>query len=109
MKSSITAGILAASVLVPVTLADSPGTVGLKIVKNRHVEKQQLQKRATGTIQATLDNGITLYSTNVTIGTPPQSFTLDVDTGSSDLWVPAASAPICQDRSQGGCPVGSCK
>jgi len=107
MKASIVAGIWAVSALVSLASADSPGTFSLKIVKNRHVEKRQLQRRATGTVQATLDNGLTLYTTNVTIGTPPQAFTLDVDTGSSDLWVPAASAPICQDLGQGGCPVGS--
>ncbi|CAO3610182.1 unnamed protein product [Cunninghamella blakesleeana] len=39
------------------------------------------------------------YLVQVSIGTPAQNFTLTVDTGSSDLWVPSVACPISN------CPV----
>lgn len=45
--------------------------------------------KAGSTPQAILKNHIIYYDTEITLGTPPQKFTVDLDTGSSDLWVNA--------------------
>lgn len=49
-------------------------------------------------MQQTLDNLETLYFANATLGTPAQSFRLHIDTGSSDLWVNAASSRLCTEQ-----------
>jgi hypothetical protein len=51
------------------------------------------------------------YFLNVEVGTPPQNITLQLDTGSSDVWVPSSDADICTQVSQRnpGCTFGSCK
>lgn len=46
-------------------------------------------KRAS--INAPLSNFIELYTINATIGTPPQLVFLQLDTGSTDLWVDAVN------------------
>jgi hypothetical protein len=68
-------------------------------------EAPHLRRRAN-TVTASLTNEILLYFINVTVGTPGQAFSLQLDTGSSDIWFPAADADICeQDASE--CPFGT--
>ncbi|KAI8393232.1 Peptidase family A1 domain profile [Nakaseomyces glabratus] len=40
--------------------------------------------------------GDLMYTVQLHVGTPPQNVTVQLDTGSSDLWFPVASNPYCK-------------
>ena len=44
-----------------------------------------------------LANSLCSYLINVTIGTPGQPFSLQLDTGSSDIWIPSARSDACRE------------
>lgn len=70
--------------------------------------KPRFQKRAS-TYEEVVSNEETRggYFANCKMGTPAQDMTLQLDTGSSDIWVPESNAKVC--RKKDGCPLGSCR
>ena len=75
----------------------------LKVVKFP-THGQSLHKR--GTVDAIISNNVTLggYFLDVTVGTPPQPFSLHIDTGSSDMWVNTPGSTLCE---AGNCTGGT--
>ncbi|OQU95046.1 hypothetical protein CLAIMM_01312 [Cladophialophora immunda] len=97
--AALGAAALLASVA-PVTAAPGAGTLGFTFEKRRVLAQDapHLTRRQSKTIKAGLDNEILLYFINCTVGTPGQPFSLQLDTGSSDIWFPEANAEICQQN-----------
>lgn len=102
MKASISSIFLTSLSLIELSLASS--TFRMDIVKNRDVEAAQILRRDS-TVTAALTNGKSLYYANVTVGTPGQNIALQVDTGSSDVWMSSISSPGCVSST---CIYGSC-
>ncbi|KAL2061249.1 hypothetical protein VTL71DRAFT_7522 [Oculimacula yallundae] len=89
----------------------SPSVQAAQIQQRQaHVRARSLglSSRADDTVTADLTNARLqgLYFANVSVGTPGQMLALQIDTGSSDVWVPAAEAALCSNAREGGCPNG---
>lgn len=97
------------SLLPTVWTTPGPDTVGMTLHKRKvnSAEVPHLRRRQSNTVLAGLSNEISLYLINVTVGTPPQSFSLQLDTGSSDIWFPTNDADVCQTDGGANCPVGT--
>ena len=91
---------LAASTLVAQAVAQK--VVKFDIRASRPSENIKRVKRATGSYSAYLFNDVNngLYSVEAQIGTPGQPFTLQLDTGSTDIWVNSQTSQFCE---QGNC------
>lgn len=60
-------------------------------IQGTHPAEVAAKRAKRATINAPLSNFIELYTINVTIGSPPQLLLLQLDTGSTDLWVDAVN------------------
>lgn len=91
--------------------ATIPGVIPMSYEKRRNPyaprgisRRSNLSKRA-GTISVPLGNAEVLYYANVTVGTPGQFLEMQLDTGSSDVWMTDSSAAYCEESEyacQGG-------
>jgi hypothetical protein len=101
MKHAISlTAILSAAVLNSVAFAAFP----LRILKRSDADFQLMSRQ---TQDEALINQIQFYKAQVLVGTPGQPITLQIDTGSSDMWIVDVNAPVCQPH--GKCPDGTCK
>jgi hypothetical protein len=89
-------------------LSPGLGDAAPKVLSMRMYRQEQntLQKRAP--LSVTLGNSVTnyLYYVNATVGTPPQEVQLQIDTGSSDVWM---FGPDSCDISTSECLGYACK
>lgn len=93
MKSLTASAILSIAALSSYSLA----AVTIGISKSNAIRSSKRQLHARGTVVESLGNNFTgqSYMAQVTIGTPPQSISLAIDTGSSDTWVLDVKADLC--------------
>lgn len=88
--------------------AEAVNVVSMDIAKTPAVGKQILKNSRglgrRGTILESLGNNVTggSYQAVVQVGTPPQTMTLAIDTGSSDVWVLSPDAQICESSFESG-------
>ncbi|KAL7620139.1 hypothetical protein AAE478_009132 [Parahypoxylon ruwenzoriense] len=79
------------------------------IVK-RQTGRPKFTRRQEGTFEEIITNEKLRggYFASCQVGSPGQNLTLQLDTGSSDIWVPSSGASVCQTSSQNsGCTFGS--
>jgi predicted aspartyl protease len=116
LRNTLLLGLSAsASATVQLNIARNPAVQAAQLeARSNYLRSRSLEGRATsGTVTEALTNDLQagLYAANITVGTPGQSLSIQIDTGSSDVWVPAKGLEICSEpeAAGGGCDGGTCE
>ncbi|MCJ1478973.1 hypothetical protein MMC13_007657 [Lambiella insularis] len=110
MRSCVITGAvwLLASDLAAIVLAkpaSNPAVVGFGFQRKRAPEGT-LKKRSNINVPMYNTQNAFIYVANVSVGTPPQNVSMQIDTGSSDFWINTPNSVICTSTQQ-GCPMGT--
>jgi hypothetical protein len=105
------AAVAAVGSLLATTVQAQDG-VRFDIKRRQHNVLPRVARRSESTLPVSLANNVEngAYFVDVSMGTPPQNLSLQLDTGSSDTWAPLTSASICQQSAGNpqGCSFGAC-
>lgn len=101
------ASLALALVLLPWESVATPKVLRYDFAKvKKELPTKKLDRRDDGVSVDLVNFERVLYLVNISIGTPPQTISLQLDTGSSDLWVPSVDLNQCRE---GNCGDGSCE
>ncbi|GMM35611.1 hypothetical protein DASC09_029360 [Saccharomycopsis crataegensis] len=68
--------------------------------RSRHILNKRSGNSSDDVVMTLYNNMVVEYNANISLGSPPQNFSVQIDTGSSDLWVFAKSNPYCDFNSK---------
>ncbi|EFX06105.1 aspartic-type endopeptidase [Grosmannia clavigera kw1407] len=104
--------VAAGAVLAATVNAATPEGVVQWNIGKRQPHPRAIRRSVTNTDQITISNNVSSggYFAECEVGTPAQTLTLQLDTGSSDTWLPASNASVCstsRHSTSSGCSLGS--
>ena len=87
---------------------DNPAVVALPFKRNAGLAASSYRRRGSGEVEILFNNGPSLYTVDITLGTPPHT-RVQIDTGSSDLVVETTKSNFCKRDPTVCSDRGACK